>query len=138
METFLMADIFGGFSCIRSAGYLQLRGVSQFMWGTSNCAGYLYLRMVTWIMPGTSDCAGYLRLWGVLPIMRGTLNHAGYLRLCWSHSVCRHMALYYLSYFSPKQKMIFKTWEYVKMNEVVEETSCSITNLPRRGRINFS
>ena len=41
-----MANIFGGFSCICSAGYLELRGVPQFMWSTSNCAGYLKSRRV--------------------------------------------------------------------------------------------
>ena len=50
MEKFLMADIFGGFSCICSAGYLELRGALLFVWGTSNCAGYLKSHRVPQIM----------------------------------------------------------------------------------------
>ena len=55
-----MADIFGGFSCIRSAEYLELRGVPLIMRGTPICVGYLYLYGVPLIVWGTSICVGYL------------------------------------------------------------------------------
>ncbi|KAK9193276.1 hypothetical protein WN944_003973 [Citrus x changshan-huyou] len=51
-----MADIFGGFSCIRYAGYLELRG------GTSICTRYLKSRWAPRIERGTSDCAGIIQL----------------------------------------------------------------------------
>ena len=57
-----MADIFGGFPCIRFAGYLELCGVLHIIWGTSNCAGYPYLYGVPQVMPDTSDCAGIIPL----------------------------------------------------------------------------
>ena len=50
---FLMTDIFGGFSYIRFAGCLELRGVPLFIWDTSICMWYL----IIW---GTSICVGYL------------------------------------------------------------------------------
>ena len=45
-----MADIFGGFSCIRSAGYLELHVVPPIMRGTSNHAVHLGLCMVPQIV----------------------------------------------------------------------------------------
>ena len=63
-----MVDIFGGFSCIRFAGYLELRGVPIIIRGTSICVGYLYLYGVPLIVGislfvrGTSDCAGIIPL----------------------------------------------------------------------------
>ncbi|KAK9190572.1 hypothetical protein WN943_019179 [Citrus x changshan-huyou] len=55
-ETFLMADIFDGFSYIRFAGYLELRG------GTSIYTGYLKSCRAPRIMQGTSDCAEIIPL----------------------------------------------------------------------------
>ena len=81
-----MVDIFGGFSCIRFAGYLELRGVPLIIRGTSICVGYLYLYGVPLIVGGISICVGYLRL-------------------CRNHSIGRHVALYCLSYFSLKHNL---------------------------------
>ena len=77
VETFLMADIFGGFSCICSVGYLELRGVPLIVRGTSICVGYLCLYMGYLYL-----YMGYLYLCGVPLIIRDTSNHAGHLRLC--------------------------------------------------------
>ena len=60
-----MADIFGGFSCIRFAGYLELRGVPPITRGTPICMEYLILYGVPLFVWGTSNCAGYLNLSGV-------------------------------------------------------------------------
>ena len=60
MEMFLMADIFGGLSCIRFAGYLELRGVPPITRGTPICMGYLYSYGVPHIIWGTFICVGYL------------------------------------------------------------------------------
>ena len=57
---FLMTDIFGGFSCIRFSGYLELHGVPPITRGTPICMGYLYLYGVPRIIWGTSICVGYL------------------------------------------------------------------------------
>ena len=84
MEIFLMADFFKGFSCIRFVGYLDLYGVPLAMWGTSS---------YSWVMRGTSS---YSR------VMRGISNYVGYLELCWSYSVRWHVAICYLTCFSPK------------------------------------
>jgi len=69
-----MADIFGRFSYIRFAGYLELHGVPPITRGTPICMGYLYLYGVPHhmgylylcraprIVQGTSDCAEIIPL----------------------------------------------------------------------------
>ena len=70
---------------------------------TSDCAGYLRLYGVPLFAQGTLNHVRYFRLYGVPLIVRGTSNHVGYLGLHWSYSIRWHVAICYLSYFSPKQ-----------------------------------
>ena len=76
-----MADIFGGLSCIRFAGYLELRGVPLFVWGTSICMGYLILYGVPLFVWDTSNSAGYLTSRRAPRIVRGTSDCAGTIPL---------------------------------------------------------
>ena len=64
-----MADIFRGFSCIRFAGYLEVRVVPPTTRGTPICMGYLYLCEVPLIVQGTSICAGYPDCAGIIPLV---------------------------------------------------------------------
>ena len=77
-----MADIFGGFSCIRFAGYLELRGVPPITRGTPYYAGYPYLHGVPLFVWGTSYYMGYLYLCGIPLIVQGTSIYTGYLKSC--------------------------------------------------------
>ena len=94
---FLVAGIFGGFSCVRFAGYLELRGVPPNTRGTPICMGYLYLCGTPLIVQGTSTYTGYLKSYRAPRIMQGTFDCAEIILLVdtWH--------FYYLSYFSLKQ-----------------------------------
>ena len=76
-----MMDIFGGFFCIRSAGYLELRGIPLIVRGTSICVGYLYLYEIPLFTWGTSNCVGYLYLYEVPLFTWSTSNYVGIIPL---------------------------------------------------------
>ena len=71
-----MADIFGEFSYIRFAGYLELRGVPPITRGIPICMGYLYLCGIPLIVQGTSIYTGYLKSCRAPQIMQGTSDCA--------------------------------------------------------------
>ena len=76
-----MADIFGGFSCIRFAGYLEVREVPATTRGTPICMRYVIFYGVPLIVQGTSIYTGYLKSCRAPRIMQGTSDCADIIPL---------------------------------------------------------